>query len=216
MKIKLLTLIVLITTNYSFSQTETITIPDWGFFSVPATDPQYNGKFDTDITIEIGDTVTWEWQLGGAHNVKSVSGQAVETFGSPDRLGETNSEYTNPYSYSHTFTVLGVNDFICTPHAGFMYGTITVVAEGALSLNNVSKADFSVYPNPSVSELNITMNQADSKTNVTVYNILGKQILSQQLTGFTSKINISQWNVGVYLVKVTNDSGTQTKRFVKQ
>jgi hypothetical protein len=51
---------------------------------------------------------------------------------------------------------------------------------------------------------------------VTVYNILGKQILSQQLTGFTSKINISQWNVGVYLVKVTNDSGTQTKRFVKQ
>jgi len=97
-----------------------------------------------------------------------------------------------------------------------MYGTITVVAEGALSLNNVSKADFSIYPNPSVSELNITMNQADSKTNVTVYNILGKQILSQQLTGFTSKINISQWNVGVYLVKVTNDSGTQTKRFVKQ
>ena len=85
-----------------------------------------------------------------------------------------------------------------------------------LGVSDVKSRSFSIYPNPSVSELNITMNQADSKTNVTVYNILGKQILSQQLTGFTSKINISQWNVGVYLVKVTNDSGTQTKRFVKQ
>ena len=184
------------------AQTNTVTI-DWSFNSTPSA----TGDSNASRTIEVGDTVTWNWYATGTHNVKSDA-SATENFES--------SYFGNGGTYSKTFNSVGSNDYVCSPHPSTMFGTITVVAEGALSLNNVSKADFSIYPNPSVSELNITMNQADSKTNVTVYNILGKQILSQQLTGFTSKINISQWNVGVYLVKVTNDSGTQTKRFVKQ
>ncbi len=213
MKIKLLTLLFFLSSIVGFSQqTQTVSII-WNFNSIPATDefgePNENSEENTAITIEEGDTVQWIWAGTSGHNVKSDT----EGFGTPGGQFDT---FSAPYTYSYTFNDIGSFDFICAPHEPIMYGTITVVAEGALSLNNVSKADFSIYPNPSVSELNITMNQADSKTNVTVYNILGKQILSQQLTGFTSKINISQWNVGVYLVKVTNDSGTQTKRFVKQ
>ena len=58
MKRKLLTLFFFLTIGYSFSQTETITIP-WDLFSVPATDALFpsGAMFDTDITIEIGDTV---------------------------------------------------------------------------------------------------------------------------------------------------------------
>ena len=217
MKIKLLTLLFFLTISYSFSQTETITIP-WDLFSVPATDAFFpNGAmFDTDITIEIGDTVTWEWITEGfglSHNVKSVSGQAVETFGTP---GDADTYYPAPYSYSYTFTVLGVSDFICTPHSQVMYGSVTVVPEGTLSIGDFQKDDFSIYPNPSNLKLNISLAQNGNATKVEVFDVLGKLIYKKALTDIRSSINVASWNSGVYLVKITNDSGTQTKRFVKQ
>ena len=220
MKIKLLTLFFFLTIGYCFSQTETITIP-WDLFSVPATDAFFpNGAmFDTDITIEIGDTVTWEWVTAGTgqpHNVKSVSGQAAETFGTPDNSGDTNTTYPAPYSYSYTFTVLGVNDFICTPHANIMYGSVTVVPEGTLSIGDFQKDDFSIYPNPSNSKLNISLAQSGNATKVEVFDVLGKLIYKKALTDLRSSINVASWNSGVYLVKIINDSGTQTKRFVRQ
>jgi hypothetical protein len=210
MKTKLLILLLFFTVVYSFSQTETITIP-WDYFTVPADDPNFEtgNMFDTNITIEEGDTVTWEW-ITSTHNVKSVP---RGTFGT---AGSDSDVYPADYTYSYTFNTIGVYDFECVPHSSIMYGTITVVAEGTLSVDDVEKVDFSIYPNPSNYKLNIRLAQNSNAANVEVYDILGKRIYRQTLTSTQSSINVSRWNAGVYLVKITNDNGTQTKRFVKQ
>jgi hypothetical protein len=207
MKKTLLTLLLFFTFVFSFSQTETITIP-WNFFSVPAEDDP-DTLFDTNITIEEGDTVEWVFE-GFGHNVKSVP---RGTFGTP---GDDFTFYDAPYTYSYTFMDVGVFDFECFPHSSLMYGTITVVPEGTLSLDNVNKIDFSIYPNPSGYKLNINLAQNTNNTKIEVYDILGKRIHSQILTSMQSSINVSRWNLGVYLVKITNKIGTQTKRFVKE
>ncbi|MBT8243965.1 hypothetical protein [Winogradskyella sp.] len=38
--------------------------------------------------------------------------------------------------FSHTFNSVGTNDYVCSPQASIMFGTITVLAEGALSNND--------------------------------------------------------------------------------
>lgn len=91
-----------------------------------------------------------------------------------------------------------------------------VEAATSLSLNEINSLDFSIYPNPSKSNLNINLVKSSSATKVEVYDILGKRIHTQSLTDIRSRINSSNWNSGVYLVKITNGTGTQTKRFVKE
>ena len=87
------------------------------------------------LTIEVGDTVEWTWG-SGTHNLVSTSG--VETFDS----GYESSGFV----WSHTFTVVGSTDYVCSPHAGNMYGTITtteaapssdLALQGILDLNIV-------------------------------------------------------------------------------
>jgi plastocyanin len=206
MKTKLLTVLFLFTVVCSYSQTETITIP-WNFFSVPASDE--NSVFDTDITIEEGDTVEWVWE-GFGHNVKSIP---RGIFGTP---GTDNDTFDAPHTYSYTFMDIGTFDFECNPHASIMYGTITVVAEGTLSIDDAKIVDFSIYPNPSKSNLNINLAQNGNTAKIEVFDILGKKIFSKLLSEVKTTINVSNWDLGVYLVKVSNDLGTQTKRFIKQ
>lgn len=85
-----------------------------------------------------------------------------------------------------------------------------------LGVNENKKADFSIYPNPSRSKLNISLAQNANDAKIEVYDILGKRIHAQSITSINSSINVSRWNPGVYLVKITSKTGTQTKRFVKE
>tara|TARA_R110002167_G_scaffold230458_1_gene435650 strand:+ start:18987 stop:19244 length:258 start_codon:yes stop_codon:yes gene_type:complete len=72
----------------------------------------------------------------------------------------------------------------------------------------------SIYPNP-VSNgklfVYITSKRSLTKT-VAVYNVLGKQILTTILTG--NELNISQLNTGVYILKITENNISETRKLV--
>lgn len=76
--------------------------------------------------------------------------------------------------------------------------------------------DFSIYPNPSSSKLNINLSKLSSKQQLEIYNILGARVYNQNLNQLKTSVNVSQWRTGVYLVRITSDKETITKRFVKQ
>lgn len=76
--------------------------------------------------------------------------------------------------------------------------------------------DFKISPNPSTSELNIQLSEVNDDLKVEVFDILGKRILIKDISQVNTRINVSGWESGVYLVKVSNDGSTQTKRFIKQ
>lgn len=185
------------------AQVETVTI-DWGRNSTPSA----AGKANASRTIEVGDTVVWDWYSTGTHNVFSTSGDTLSSgFGSTG------------FTFSHTFTVVGTTDYICQPHPSDMFGTITVVAEGTLSTPSIeTPISFSIYPNPSrdIMYINIpTLTNEGLK--VEVFDVLGKKIHAQNLHKLTSKINIAKWNSGLYLVRLSapNQSVNLTKRYVK-
>ena len=188
------------------AQTNTITI-DWTFGS----NPNASGNANTIRTIEVGDTVTWNWTATGTHNVNSLD-SSNETFES--------TFMTTGGSFSYTFTSVGVNSFQCDPHSGSMFGTITVVAEGALSTQSFDAlTTISMYPNPTEANLNFDFQiQNIEKLDVKIYNLLGKEVLTKQISKNDASIIVSNLNSGIYVVRITSLNGENsiTKRFVKR
>lgn len=76
--------------------------------------------------------------------------------------------------------------------------------------------DFTISPNPGSSKINLRILNLDSEVTLTVIDILGKKILSKSLSQVNTSIDVSEWNNGVYLIRIISDKKTQTKRFVKQ
>lgn len=75
---------------------------------------------------------------------------------------------------------------------------------------------FAISPNPGSDKLNLKLSKLNNNASVEVFDVLGKKIYADRIQAMTKTVNVSQWNNGVYLVRLTTDSGTQTKRFVKQ
>ncbi|MEJ2114454.1 MAG: T9SS type A sorting domain-containing protein [Flavobacteriaceae bacterium] len=71
-----------------------------------------------------------------------------------------------------------------------------------------------MYPNPvNNGYVNISTTQ---DLDAIIYDVLGKQILSEKITSSQNKIDVSGFNKGIYLVKLISESGQVTKKLIKQ
>ena len=77
-------------------------------------------------------------------------------------------------------------------------------------------ADFVISPNPAKSTINLYLPKGYENAKLSVFDVLGKEIYYTEINSLKSIINISKWNSGVYLVRISTESESQTKRFVKQ
>lgn len=73
---------------------------------------------------------------------------------------------------------------------------------------------FASYPNP-VSDgiLNIS-SASTSVKEVTIFNLLGKQVLSSRFSGVNKNIDVSSINAGMYILKVTEEGKMATKKLI--
>jgi hypothetical protein len=136
-----------------------------------------NGQFSqSDITINKGDTIRFEW-VNGTHPVATDT-KAWDTF---TLNGNTPTK----------ILVLqpGVYDFYCTLH-DWMTGTITVndVVSG-FEVPSFAEA-VSVYPNPAQQELNIN-NESGAADRVKLISVKGEEVLSQDLFEGANRLNLN-------------------------
>ena len=66
-----------------------------------------------------------------------------------------------------------------------------------------------IYPNPTKGELHIN---ATAMTRISVYNAMGQMVLDQEVSGDEMVLNMAQFETGVYMVKVTTETGSSVKR----
>jgi plastocyanin len=187
------------TTSAQTVNTETI---DWGIDSTPSE----TGNRNASRTIEVGDTVTWNWYAGGTHNVKS-NASATETFES-DYFG-------NGGTFSYTFTSEGSNEYVCSPHPNTMFGTITVVAEGALSTSEARRLNFEMFPNPASDKVSIQLPSGAENATVEFYDSLGRLALSKKVTRINNKMDVNALSKGIYILKVFTADQIGSQKFIK-
>ena len=82
-----------------------------------------------------------------------------------------------------------------------------------LSIKNEEKIGFTVYPNPSRGE--VTLNVLE-KSNLKVYNISGKEVLSKTLNIGINQLNDLNISKGVYLFKLISNTKTSVRKVVFQ
>ena len=96
-----------------------------------------------DITITVGETVQWDNNSGGTHNVNGT----IATYpGNPEDFTSGGAS-SAAWSFSHTFNTAGSYDYRCDPHFGLgMFGTITVMEPPVLTNGLVIAGVFDAQP----------------------------------------------------------------------
>ena len=73
---------------------------------------------------------------------------------------------------------------------------------------------FATYPNP-ITDKRFTITSLSSNTKqVSIFNVLGKNVLSKSFSGTKSNIDVSSISSGIYILKVTENGKTATKKLV--
>ncbi len=79
----------------------------------------------------------------------------------------------------------------------------------SMGIGDAEISTFTVYPNPVRSILNISASANDTLQSVTLFDISGKMILSQNVEGSQASIDVSSISSGMYLAEVIGASGTK-------
>ena len=106
--------------------------------------------------------------------------------------------------------------FECPWRPGIMfYATCNDCEWSGVKDKNMENKDIIVAPNPATNNFRITLVD-DSAAQIELYNLLGQKIYSENTTGSTVSVNVSNFNAGIYLLKVSqNGEIYQSKVVVK-
>jgi len=172
------------------------------WFSFVATSPNANvtieaGSFDVILMVYSGSCV-------GLTNIDCVD-NGVENQGEESNL--TGLTVGNTY-YIRVFEYYAVPP--ASPDFTVKVWTSSVLSNDELDLANA----FKYYPNPVKNELNLRAQ--NNIENVSIYNMLGQEVLRLAPNTNSSKIDMSALQTGAYFIRVTINGVTETKQIIKR
>ncbi|MFD2517081.1 T9SS type A sorting domain-containing protein [Salinimicrobium flavum] len=106
--------------------------------------------------------------------------------------------------YLFPLMIIGLLLFANPAHAQLSTDTSTV--------KEVPIEDLSIYPNPASGQKVYITTRSNKPKIVEIYNVLGKNILSANLTG--TELNISSLEPGIYIMKIQEGKSTATRKLV--
>lgn len=74
---------------------------------------------------------------------------------------------------------------------------------------------FSIYPNPVKDQLFVSSNQTE-KFDIRIYSSTGKLIVSTELAGPFSAIDVTDLPMGIYVVSMLTKDQTWSSKFIKE
>ncbi len=145
------------------------------------------GSYANFTNLTTGENVSYNWTFEGATPDTSTATDPQEIY------------YLIPADSLYDVTLIATN----------IFGTDTVtktdfihtIPDG-IAENSLNRAV--LYPNPSTGLINIVL-PANTQVEVSVLNLMGKQLFSSLLSG-TAKIQLSTLSKGIYFVKLTDKS----------
>lgn len=108
------------------------------------------------------------------------------------------------------YQVLGLN---ANPEDEAALGSIVIV-DTVLGTNDFDAASISTYPNPVTS--NFTINSQEVISSVSIFNVLGQQVINQTPETLNFVVDFSNLTAGVYLANIATQSGSKTVKVIKK
>lgn len=165
-----------------------------------------------------GDQTTW--------SIKDPSGDVIFSGGPYDDNTTINLPMTLPEGGCHAFRLIDAggngsgsvvvydsnSDVIYNSPGSYGAGAeASFTADGVLSVNSNVLDKVSIYPNPTNSILNI---KNAENASIEVYDVLGKLLYTQSNIAFNEQINVSNFQVGTYFIKLSKEGQVSTERII--
>ena len=93
-------------------------------------------------------------------------------------------------------------------------GSTVGIKENGSSFENAT--DITLYPNPANNEIYLKNSTDFDNASISIYNVLGANVISQSLNGNNIKINVNELNAGVYFVEVSSNNKKYSSKFIKE
>jgi plastocyanin len=159
-----------------------------------------------DITIEIGDSVTWKNTNNGNHN---LNGTTATYPANPESFSMLTTGQS--WTFGKRFNTAGIYMYRCDVHSANMIGKVTVV-DPSLGIGNNQISAIHFGPNPASEFITIHVESADFK--VQVYDMLGNLVMSETLVN-QNQLNVASLRQGMYLLEIKTTTGTVQERLLK-
>jgi len=164
----------------------------------------------------------YESELIQLNNVTFVAGDGVATFGTGQNYdvtdgGDTIIKRTDFFSADYIGQLIPSGSLpSLVAISGQFNGTAQIyvrsLSDFTLSVNQFETNNFSIYPNPtSTGFVTIATNNSEAMS-VAVYDILGKQVINQTINN--NRLNVSELNSGIYIIKISQNNASVTKKLV--
>lgn len=169
------------------------------------------------IIIVLGDTI--QFVIEGTHNVVEVSDTTWNANGNTPLAGGFQVPFGGGLLLPSQ--IYGLHYYVCNPHAqNTMKGEIIVLHHAAIA-ENISEANISTYPNPTVDFLNII--SSDNKNfEIAIFNNLGEKLYSGSSyplsigEGSGVRFQTANHPNGIYFIHVYSQNKFYSQKFIKQ
>lgn len=233
------------TGGYSFANAIDVT-SDGGFIFAGTTTTTFSSLEDVSLTkTNSQGNFQWTKTFGGsdydaAFSVKQTSDHGYAILGVTKSMGDTYGDFyliktdssgieqwhkTFGGSASETgrslaltsdggFALLG--NTMSFGEGLFDFYFVKTDSAGILSVNDISKDEFNLYPNPTSEKLKIKNEESKIKS-ICVYNLLGEKVNIQKFeTANQIELDVSSLTNGIYFIQLQEIKNSSVKKFVKQ
>ncbi|RZJ71331.1 MAG: T9SS type A sorting domain-containing protein [Flavobacterium sp.] len=102
-------------------------------------------------------------------------------------------------------------------HYMFMVDDFRITTQTAAGLKDQLASQVSVYPNPATTIVTISNNNNILVDGVQIIDVNGRTVKSVTFDGVTSaEVNVSDIAAGIYMMTISSDKGTMTKKIIKK
>ncbi len=195
--------------TYSMKHVTILCFAGLASFAIGQTNYTVNAQAATwepkNLTIDVGDSVTWINDNQGMHNVNGTQ----ESFPwNPESFGLI--PIGANWVYGHRFNIPGTYSFRCDMYPSTMGGVLIVQDVAGISEHEMGT--FTISPNPSTTSITIGTDWDDYT--VSIFDMLGQPVLKKRMYQ-QQELDISGLQTGSYFVQIATDNNVLQQRLIK-
>ena len=81
-----------------------------------------------------------------------------------------------------------------------------------VNVEEQSANDINIYPNPTDGVLNV---EIETMTRITIFNAMGQVVYDNEVVSDRETVDMTQYNEGMYLLRITTENGVITEKVVR-
>ena len=179
--------------------------------------PSFDGRVKPDVMAQ-GQTVTISDQAGNLVTANGTSFSCPITSGMiaclwqalPGKNAQQIKQLVTQSSDNFNPIVKSRNQF------GFGIPDFNLALANGLSVDDFSKNDFVVYPNPTSDSVSISLPESSNSSTLSIYTVLGQLVIEKNISGQSPTISLKSLNSGIYFYKIVSNGFSKSGKIIKQ